>query len=153
MNRFGRSSILSAALLLIACTSILGCSKAEDNAALRHLLDLGRLPPVDDAKWAGKPTLQCVAKSRTICTFQECMTSNDVRIVQRINPATRTYQRCDSPKGGCDTLEPHVAHSGVWTTLADPVHSATLRVTLRGDFVEYLAQNDEVYIYRGMCRS
>lgn len=153
MNRFGRSVFLGAYLLLVVCTSISGCSKSEDNAESEHLLDLGRSPPVDDGKWAGRPTMSCVAESRTICTFQKCMTSNDVRIVQRVNPATKTYQRCDSPKGGCDTLEPQVAHSGIWTTLGDPVHSATLRVTLRGDFVEYLAQNDEVYIYRGMCRS
>lgn len=145
--------LLQVSLAFVACASLLGCSKADDEAAFNHMLDIGRSPIVDDAGWAGKPTLQCVAKSKTICTFQKCTTSNDVRIVQRINPERRTYQRCDSPQGGCDTLEPQVAHSGVWTTLADPVHTATLRVTLRGDFVEYLAQNDDVYIYRGTCRS
>jgi transposase len=117
------------------------------------MLDLGRLPSVDDATWAGKPTLVCLATSKTVCTFQKCTTSSEVRTVQRINPATRTYQRCDRYSRGCDTLAPQVAHSGVWTTLDDPVHAATLRVTQRGDFIEYLSQNDDVYIYRGICRT
>ena len=116
------------------------------------MLDLGRLPAVEDATWAGKPALTCVAASKTICTFRDCKTSDDVRTVQRINPATRTYQRCDRSSQGCDTLKPQVAHSGIWTTLADPTHTATIRVTQRGDFIEYLSQNDDVYIYRGPCR-
>jgi hypothetical protein len=144
---------LAAFVVLLVSTLLSGCSKGEQNAELKHMLDLGRLPNVNDATWAGKPTLLCVATSKTICTFQRCTTSSDVRTVQRINPETRTYQRCDRTSKGCDTLEPRVAHSGVWTTLADPVHTATLRVTQRGDFIEYLSQNDDVYIYRGRCRS
>lgn len=153
MNCPDRAGLLAVVLVLVACTSLSGCSKADDEEAFNHVLKLGRSPTVDDAKWAGKPTLQCVAESKTICTFQKCTTSKDVRIVQRINPATPTYQRCDSPKGGCDTFEPQVAHSGIWTTLADPARTATLRVTLNGNFIEYLTENDDVYIYRGTCRS
>ena len=136
-----------------ACILLSACSKEDENPALEHLLELGRLPNVSEAAWAGKPTLTCLATSKTICTFQNCTTSDEVLTVQRINPATRTYQRCDRHSQGCDTLEPQVAHSGIWTTLADPVHTATLRVTQRGDFIEYLSQNDDVYIYRGKCRS
>lgn len=96
--------------------------------------------------------MTCLASSKTICTFQSCKTSNEVTTVQRINPAASTYQRCDRYSKGCDTLTPQIAHSGVWTTLADPAHTGTVRVTAQGDFIEYLAQNDDVYIYRGKCR-
>lgn len=148
--------MLGRVMAIVACALLSGCSKTKDSPVLEHMLDLGRLPNVSEETWAGKPTLNCLAISKTICTFQGCNTSGDVRTVQRINPAKRTYQRCDRNSTGstaCDTLEPLVAHSGIWTTLADPVHTATLRVTQRGDFIEYLSQNDDVYIYRGKCRS
>lgn len=135
---------------LLACLT--ACSNGNDDATLKHTRELGESPAVSDATWTGKSTMTCIAISKTICTFSKCVTSQDVRTIQRINPATATYKRCDRHAGGCDTLRPQVAHSGIWTTLADPVHTATLRVTARGDFVEYLAQNDDVYIYRGRCR-
>lgn len=153
MTRADKLQTTIVCLAIVASALVSACSKGEDKVTFEHMLDLGRLPSVDDATWAGKSNLLCVATRKTICTFQKCTTTGDVRTLQRINPAARLHERCDRGSGRCETLKPVVAHSGIWTTLADPVHSATLRVTARGDFFEYLAQNDDVYVYRGTCRS
>jgi hypothetical protein len=130
---------------LIVLLLLLGCDRAEPNPApIKDRLDVAA---VNEATWQDVVALECKPARLDACGADGCKMSEPV-VTVRWEPKG-VYQRCDLK--GCDSYQPEVSYSGIWTEISLPKNGLLMKVSAEGEYIEIATINDTALVYRGQC--
>jgi hypothetical protein len=130
-------------LIVLSILMVGGCDRSEEASP----------PPmpsfqlVSAQTWKGVTALECKPARVDACEARGCKEGEPV-VTVRWEPG-RSYQRCDGK--GCDSYQPHVSYSGIWTEISLPENGTLAKIDADGRYVEVATINDAVLIYRGQC--
>lgn len=135
-------------LLLIAIVAAAGCDKKDDASSYLPKAGPAGFVDVSADTWRGVAALTCKPAHVEACGREGCKESNPV-VEVRWEP-NGSYQRCDAK--GCDSYEPQVSYSGIWTNIAIPENGLMARIAADGQYMEIATLNDLALVYHGRCK-
>lgn len=134
------------ALALIAVLLLAGCGKASDPADA--LPKFHGYQQASAEHWQGVEELICTPARQDVCGENGCKQGKGT-VEIRWQPGG-TYKRCDAKD--CDSYEPAVSYSGIWTNVALPVNGNLAKIATDGAYTEIATINETALIYHGQCK-
>ena len=140
--------MLGSKIVLIAALALAGCDKREETTVYLPKPGATGFVDVSADTWKGLATLICKPTRVEACTRKGCKEGKPV-VEVRWEP-NGLYQRCDAK--GCDSYQPNVSYSGIWTNIAIPESGMMARITADGQYMEVATINDTALVYHGQCK-
>jgi hypothetical protein len=133
--------------LLVAIAALAGCDNKDDAAIYLPKAGPTGFVDVTADTWKGVATLTCKPARVEACGRDGCKEGKPL-VEVRWEPSG-SYQRCDAK--GCDSYQPKVSYSGIWTNISIPESGMMARIAADGQFLEVATLNDFALVYHGQC--
>ena len=134
--------------LLFGIVALVACDKSEDTTIYLPKPGPTGFVDVSADTWKGVAALTCKPVRVDACGRDGCKEGKPV-VEVRWEP-NGSYQRCDAK--GCDSYQPKVSYSGIWTNIAIPENGMMARITADGQYMEVATLNDMALVYHGQCK-
>ncbi len=135
-------------LALIVALALAGCDEKEPAPIIMPAAGPMGLVDVSSDTWKGVAALTCKPTRLDACGREGCKEGKPV-VEVRWEPKG-SYQRCDAKD--CDSYQPKVGYSGIWTNIAIPDNGMMARITADGQYMEVATLNDVALVYHGQCK-